>query len=72
MKRMITKLATIFALAAFATAAFAAGSVTGKVTAIDGEKVSVTVEKELPAWVKKGDSVQAMVGPPPLSTSRET
>ncbi|GAB7028400.1 selenite/tellurite reduction operon protein ExtJ [Geotalea toluenoxydans] len=64
MKRMITKLATIFALAAFATAAFAAGSVTGKVTAIDGEKVSVTVEKELPAWVKKGDSVQAMGGSP--------
>ena len=64
MKRFITKLAVLFAMAAFATAAFAAESVKGKVTAVDGEKVTVTVEKDLPAWVKKGASVEAMGGAP--------
>jgi len=64
MKRLITKLATMLALAAFATAAFAAGSITGKVTAIDGEKVSITVEKGLPTWIKKGTTVQAFGGSP--------
>jgi hypothetical protein len=64
MKRLMIKFATMFAVTAFAAAAFAAGSVSGKVTAIEGEKVSVTVDKELPAWLKKGESVQAMGGSP--------
>jgi len=64
MKRLISKIAVLFAMATFATAAFAAESFKGKVTAIDGEKVTVTVEKDLPAWVKKGTNVEAMGGAP--------
>jgi len=64
MKRVITKLAVLFAMAVFATTAFAAESFKGKVTAIDGEKVTVTVEKDLPAWVVKGSNVEAMGGAP--------
>lgn len=64
MKQLITKLAVLFSMAVFATAAFASESFKGKVTAIDGEKVTVTVEKDLPAWVKKGSNVEAMGGAP--------
>ncbi|RII28881.1 MAG: hypothetical protein CXR31_03130 [Geobacter sp.] len=64
MKRLITKLAVLFAMAAFATAAFAAEAVKGKVTAVDGEKVTVTTERDLPAWVKKGVNVEALGGAP--------
>ena len=63
MKKMITKIVALFAMAAFATVAFAENSFSGKVTAIEGEKVSVTA-KSLPAWVKKGETVQAMGGAP--------
>ncbi|WP_243371040.1 selenite/tellurite reduction operon protein ExtJ [Geotalea sp. SG265] len=66
MKRLLAGMFTIVATTAFTAAAFAAGSCSGKVTAIDGEKVSVTVDNNLPAWVKKGESVQAMGGAPKI------
>lgn len=64
MKRLITKISLLFAMAAFAATAFAAESFKGKVSAIDGEKITVTVEKDIPAWVKKGSNVEAMGGAP--------
>lgn len=66
MKRLMMNLATMFAVTVFTTTAFASGSISGKVTAIDGEKISVTVEKEVPAWLKKGEAVQAMGGSPTI------
>lgn len=64
MKRLITKFAVLVAMASLATAAFAAESFKGKVTAVDGEKVTVTGDKDIPAWVKKGSNVEAMGGAP--------
>lgn len=64
MKQTMMKLATLFVAVAFASAAFAAGSCSCKVSAVDGEKVSVTFDKEPPAWIKKGSTVSAMGGSP--------
>ena len=64
MKQICLKLATLCALIAIAASAFAAGPLAGKVAAVEGEKVSVTVEKGVPAWVKKGVTVQALGGAP--------
>ena len=41
-----------------------AGPVSGKVTKVDGDKVTVTVEGAVPAWAKKGASVTAAGGSP--------
>ena len=64
MKRLITKMAVLFAMAAFATAALAAGTFNGKVTSIDGTKVTVTAEQDIPGWVKKGANVSALGSSP--------
>ena len=64
MKRLIMKMAVLFAMAVFATAAVAAGSLKGKVTKIDGTKVTVTAEQDIPGWVKKGANVSALGGSP--------
>jgi ribosomal protein L2 len=64
MKRLIMRMAGLFVMAVFATAAFASGSIAGKVTKIDGAKVTVTVEQNIPGWVKKGASVTALGGSP--------
>lgn len=64
MKQLIMKIAVLFVMAVFATAAFAAGSFAGKVTKVDGTKVTVTAEQNLPGWVKKGANVSALEGSP--------
>lgn len=64
MKKLLTGLTTIIAMTAFATAAFAAGSLTGKVTNIDVDKVTVAVEGAVPAWTKAGAKVSAAGGAP--------
>lgn len=64
MKRFIRKMAALLIMAAFATTAFAAGTFSGKVTKIDGTKVTVTTEQEIPKWVKKGANVSALGGSP--------
>lgn len=64
MKKLLTGLTTIIAMTAFATAAFAAASLSGKVTNIDVDKVTVTVEGDIPAWTKKGSKVSAAGGSP--------
>jgi protein-disulfide isomerase len=62
MKRLITKIAVLFVMAVFATTALAAGSFAGKITRIDGTKVTVTAEQDIPGWVKKGTTVSALGG----------
>lgn len=52
--------------ASLTVSAFAAGPVTGKVTKVDGDKVTVAVEGAVPAWVKKGASVTAAGGTPKI------
>ena len=64
MKRFIRKMAALLVMAAFATTAFAAGAINGKVTKIDGTKVTVTAEQDIPGWVKKGAYVSALGGSP--------
>lgn len=64
MKRLIMKMAALLAMAVFATTAFAAGTLNGKVTKIDGTKVTVTAEQDIPKWVKKGANVSALGGSP--------
>lgn len=64
MKKLITMISMILATAALAATAFAAGTFNGKVTKIDGTKVTVTTEQEIPKWVKKGANVSALGGSP--------
>uniref|UniRef100_C6E9N6 Uncharacterized protein n=1 Tax=Geobacter sp. (strain M21) TaxID=443144 RepID=C6E9N6_GEOSM len=64
MKKLITLLAAAIMAATLAVSAFAAGPVSGKVTKVEGEKVTVTVEGAVPAWAKKGASVTAAGGSP--------
>ncbi|MBU5638430.1 hypothetical protein KOM00_17020 [Geomonas sp. Red69] len=47
-----------------ATAAFAAGPAKGKVTKVEGEQVTVTLEAPAPAFVKKGAMVNSLGGSP--------
>lgn len=64
MKKLIALLAAAIMTATLAVSAFAAGPVSGKVTKVDGDKVTVTVEGAVPAWAKKGASVTAAGGSP--------
>ena len=64
MKRFIRKMAALLIMAAFAATVFAAGTLNGKVTKIDGTKVTVTAEQDIPGWVKKGAYVSALGGSP--------
>lgn len=49
---------------ALAATAFAAGPAKGKVTKVEGEQVTVTLEAAAPAFVKKGAMVTALGGSP--------
>ena len=64
MKKMITMISTMLVTVALAATVFAADSFKGKVTKIDGTKVTVTTEKKIPSWVKKGSNVTAIGGSP--------
>lgn len=64
MKQLIAKIAALFVMTVFVATAFASGSIAGKVTKIDGTKVTVTVEQNVPGWVKKGANVTALGGSP--------
>jgi len=61
MKRFILTLALIAAIAA--PVFTATKTVTGKITAIDGTKVSITIQGESADWVKKNGPVKFKVGP---------
>jgi hypothetical protein len=62
MKRFILTLALIAAIAAPVFTA-AAKTVTGKVTAIDGTKITIAIQGESADWVKKNGPVKFKVGP---------
>ena len=64
MKKVCATISLLLATVALAATAFAAGSVSGKVTKVDGDKVTVTIEGAVPAWAKKGASVTAAGGSP--------
>ena len=64
MKRLIAMSSMLLVTAAMATTVFAAGASSGKVTKVEGEKVTVTLEGAVPAWAKKGASVSALGGSP--------
>lgn len=63
MKKIMIAIAASLVALSMAAVAFASGSFSGKVTKVDGEKVTVKADK-IPAWVKKGGNVQAMGGAP--------
>ena len=62
--KKIAVTATVLAALAFGANAMAEESFSGKITKIDGEKVTVTSEANIPGWVKKGGNVSAMGGMP--------
>ncbi|WP_243371034.1 selenite/tellurite reduction operon protein ExtJ [Geotalea sp. SG265] len=63
MKKIMMAVAAALAALSLAAVAFAGGSFSGKVTKVDGEKITVKADN-VPAWVKKGANVQAMGGAP--------
>ncbi len=64
LRKLTTPLAAAIMAASLAVSAFAAGPVTGKVTKVDGDKVTVAFEGAVPAWAKKGANVSAAGGSP--------
>ena len=64
MRKLTTLLAAEIMAASLAVTAFAAGSVAGKVTKVEGDQVTVTIEGAVPAWAKKGGNVSASGGSP--------
>lgn len=64
MKKVCATISLLIATVALAATAFAAGSVTGKVTKVEDDKVTVTMVKAAPAWAKKGATVNALGGTP--------
>jgi ribosomal protein S1 len=62
MKRFILTLALIAAVAV-TTMAAAGKTVSGKVTAIEGTKVTIAIEGDSADWVKKNGFVKFKVGP---------
>ncbi len=63
MKKIMMSISAALVALSMAAIAFAAGSFSGKVTKVDGEKITVKADN-VPAWVKKGDNVQSMGGSP--------
>ena len=61
MKRLLTALVLITVMAVSAMAA--TKTVTGKVTAVDGTKITIAIDGERADWVKKNAFVKFKVGP---------
>ncbi|OGU04928.1 MAG: hypothetical protein A2075_02285 [Geobacteraceae bacterium GWC2_58_44] len=64
MKKVMATISLLLATLALAATVFAAGSCSGKVTKVEGDKVTVTMEGAVPAWAKKGVNVSALGGSP--------
>jgi hypothetical protein len=64
MKKLVTLIFTLLSLLALAAAVYAAGPGSGKVTKVEGDKVTVTMEGAVPAWAKKGATVSVLGGAP--------
>ena len=63
MKRFILTLVLIAAIAAPVFTAAPVKTVTGKITAIEGTKVTIAIDGDHPDWVKKNGFVKFKVGP---------
>jgi hypothetical protein len=61
MKRLLTALVLITVMAVSAMAA--TKTVSGKVTAIDGTKITIAIDGERADWIKKNGFVKFKVGP---------
>lgn len=61
MKRFVTALILVAAVAVSALAA--TKTVTGKITAIEGTKVTIAIEGERADWIKKNAPVKFKIGP---------
>lgn len=62
---MFKRIASILAVTVLtASVAFAGGTVKGKVTKVESDKVTVAVEGEVPGWAKVGSNVSAAGGSP--------
>lgn len=59
---IIAKVSMTLAMLAFTASAYAGTSASGKVTKVDGDQVTVTVDGSVPAWAKKGAMVSAFGG----------
>jgi len=61
LKKIITMVVGVLVVASLAAGALAAdkGACNGKVTKIEGDKVTVMMEGAVPAWVKVGGTVTA-------------
>lgn len=64
MKKPITMISMFLATVALAATVFAAGACSGKVTKVEGDKVTVSLEGAVPGWIKKGATVSAVGGSP--------
>jgi hypothetical protein len=64
MRGLVSIVSMVLATVALAATVFAAGACAGKVTKVEGEKVTVTLEGAAPAWAKKGTTVSALGGAP--------
>lgn len=64
MKKVVVAITMLLTMIALTVAAVAAGSFSGRVTAINGERVTIGVGNQLPGWVKKGTTVSALGSAP--------
>ncbi len=65
MNKLMTRITVLLATVALAAVAMAANApLAGKVTRIDGTRVTVTAKQNIPSWVKKGGTVSALGGSP--------
>jgi hypothetical protein len=60
MKRVIPAISLVLTTIVLAATVFAAGGAAGKVTKVEGDKVTVTLEGAVPAYVKKGATVSVL------------
>lgn len=63
MKRLIIALILVVAVAGSALAQSQAKTVTGKITAIEGNRITIAIEGERPSWIRKNGGVKFKVGP---------
>jgi len=66
MKKLIVMFLVLLTTFVFTITVFAAASCAGKVTKVEGDKVTVTLQGAAPAWAKKGATVTASGGSPKI------
>lgn len=60
MKKLIRKATVVTALTLSGTIAFAAETLDARVVSVDGNRIVLEADGELPPWVSKGGQVQAL------------